>query len=421
MTGKNGNVPKYLTLRALAEASPRQVRFLVPGLIPLRTLTLVAGVGGLGKSTWLAGIAARVSRGEPGEPGNVIIVSYEDTTEEMLRPRVQAAGGDLERVFDIVVPEHQGPVVLPSDLSELRECVRSVQAQLVILDPVVAAIDVSFDAHKDQHVRVVLAELAALAEEENLGVAMVGHLNKAPSSEAYLRVANSVAFWNASRSVVLVTEDPDESDMGRLVAQRKANFARLAPIERHRIEPMVLEGTVDPDTGRPIETSRMVFVEYANDVDRNDLLVPRERSEGKATRAENLLAFLLADGEWHESSKLKEFATAAGLNERTVQRGAQDLEVEVDRRGFPASTWWRLPRSRQGLSHEFGATLDSAQPGGLNLPPGSVAPVAPNVLEETENERLLIEDVAELVKDGVLVPLDIGTATLAELREHFTA
>jgi archaellum biogenesis ATPase FlaH len=417
VSGENGQGPKYLMLRALAEASPRQVRFLVPGLIPLRTLTLVAGVGGLGKSTWLAGVAARVSRGELGEPGNVIIVSYEDTTEEMLRPRVEAAGGDLQRVFDVVVPEHQGPVVLPSDLSELRACIRDVEAKLLIVDPIVAAIDVSFDAHKDQHVRAVLAELAALAEDEDLAVTMVGHLNKAPSREAYVRVANSVAFWNASRSVVLVTEDPNEPEEVRLVAQRKANFARLAPIERHRIESIVLEGTADPDTGKPIETSRMVFVEHASDVDGDDLLGPKDR-EGKTSRAEDFLAFLLADGEWHESGDLKNIAAAAGLNERTVQRGAQDLEVEVDRRGFPSSTWWRLPQSRQGLSHEFGATVDSAQPSGLRQSSAPVAPVAPNGSED-ENERVLMAEVGDLIDEGVLIPLDIGTATFADLQEHF--
>jgi hypothetical protein len=101
----------------------------------------------------------------------------------------------------------------------------------------------------------------------------------------------------------------------------------------------------------------MVFVEHASDVDGDDLLGPRERSEGKTSRAEDFLAFLLADGEWHESGELKKIAAAAGLNERTVQRGAQDLEVEVKRKGFPATTWWRHPQSRQGLSHEFGATV----------------------------------------------------------------
>jgi len=335
----------------------------------------------------------------------------------MLRPRVEAAGGDLGCVFDIVVPEHQGPVVLPSDLRELRECVRAVQARLLIVDPIVAAIDISFDAHKDQHVRAVLAELASLAEQEELAVAMVGHLNKAPSRDAYIRVANSVAFWNASRSVVLVTEDPEEPDDVRLVAQRKANFARLAPIERHRIEPMVLEKTIDPDTGEPIETSRMVFVEYATDIVADNLLAPKER-EGKTSRAKALLASLLADGEWHDSGELKKIAAAAGLNERTVQRGAQEVEVEVDRRGFPAITWWRLPQWRQGLSDNLGATVDLAQPRPSKPRSAPVAPVAPSGLENAR-ERAVVKDVGELVDEGILIPLDIGIATFGELRERF--
>ena len=39
---------RRLRLRALADVTARNVRWRFPGLIPLRTLTLVAGVGGLG-------------------------------------------------------------------------------------------------------------------------------------------------------------------------------------------------------------------------------------------------------------------------------------------------------------------------------------------------------------------------------------
>jgi AAA domain len=277
--------------------------------------------------------------------------------------------------------------VLPGDLSELRECVRSVQARLVVIDPIVAAIDVSFDAHKDQHVRSVLAEIAALAEQEDLAVAMVGHLNKAPSSEAYIRVANSVAFWNASRSVVLVTEDPDEPESHRLIAQRKANCSRLAPIQRHRIEEIVLPDTVDHLTGEQIETSRMVFIEYADDVDGDDLLGPRSRG-GKEDRAVEFLAEALADDDWHDSVGLKKLAGATGISERTVQRASQDLEVEHDRRGFPSSTWWRLPQSRQGLSHTDGASGSSIEIPANKHIGGGTSPVMPNISEKARLARL---------------------------------
>jgi hypothetical protein len=368
-----------LRLRALATVPPRQVRWLVPGLIPLRTLTLVAGVGGLGKSTWLANVAAQVSRGDllDGKPGNVVIVSYEDAAEEVLRPRIQAAGGDLTRVYDIVLEGVAGidPVQLPRDIDELERLVHSVEARLVIVDPIVAAFDTALDAHKDQHVRHVLARLTKLAEERSCALPIVGHLNKTPSSDAYIRVANSVAFWNASRSVVLVTEDEGDH---RLVAQRKANYARLHPVERHRIEEIELPDTVDPETGKPIVTSRMVFVELAEDVDSANVLVSRSAGTDKTTQATTFLAGALWDGEWHDSAGLKTLAGAGGISERTLKRAANELEVEVDRRGFPASTWWRLASQANPTPPIAGLTVEPAP---LLEKLDAVGPVGPGFLD----------------------------------------
>src|SRR5207247_2436792 len=103
------------------------------GLIPLRTLTLVAGVGGLGKSTWLLARAAELSL----QGIDTIVVSFEDTAEEVIRSRVEAAGGDLDRVHEMVLREAGGfdTVSLPRDIDELRMLVRSVSAKLVIVDP----------------------------------------------------------------------------------------------------------------------------------------------------------------------------------------------------------------------------------------------------------------------------------------------
>jgi AAA domain len=351
---------RRLQLRRLADVKPRRVRWLLPGLIPYRTLTLVAGVGGLGKSTWLGGIGARVSRGDldHGQPADVVIVSFEDAAEEVLRPRVEAAQGDLDRVHEIVVHGMEGidPVRLPRDVSELEGLVHDVQARLVVIDPIVAAIDTALDAHKDQHVRHVLAQLAQLAREADCAIAIVGHLNKTPSQDAYIRVANSVAFWNASRSVVLVTEDPEEPDTQRLVAQRKANYSRLHPVERHRIEEIVLPDTLDAVTGEPIVTSRMSFIEFAEDVERADLLGPRATGESgsKELLAVAYLVGALSDGDWHEGSGVKTIGKAQGLSERTLQRAAQALEVEYEPRGFPATTWWRLPQSRPGFTQSDG-------------------------------------------------------------------
>lgn len=351
-----------LELRALSDVQARNVRWLVPGLIPLRTLTLVAGVGGLGKSTWLAARAAEVSRGDllDGAPGDVIIVSFEDAAEEVLRPRIEAAAGDLSHVHEVVVRGFDGidPVRLPRDVDELERLIHGVEAKLLIIDPVVAAIDTALDAHKDQHVRSILARFKDMAESTDCAFAQVAHLNKTPSRDAYIRIGGSVAFYNASRSVVLVTEDPDEPEALRLITQSKANYSRLRPVERHRIEEVVLPGAIDPETGDPIVTSRMVFVEVAEDVISADVLAPRAAGleTNKELSAAGFLVRVLAGGDWNESAPIKERATGEGISERTLQRAMNDLGIEHDRRGFPAVTYWRLPSRAMPIPTSRGAT-----------------------------------------------------------------
>jgi putative DNA primase/helicase len=381
------------------------VRWLVPGKVPLRTLTLVAGVGGLGKSTWLLAVAAQGSCGDLGDPWDTVIVSFEDPAAEVIRPRLEAAGADLGRVHDVVLDaDGLDTVLLPRDLDTLRDLVRQVSARLLILDPVVAAIDTSLDAHKDQHVRSVLGRLAALAEEEDLAVAGVAHLNKAPSTEAYLRVANSVAFWNAARSVVLVTEDAADPETLRLLAQRKANWGRLHPVERWRVEPIVLPETLDLETGSPIETSRMVFVEVADDVDGADVLGPSR--ETKTAKAEELLALMLRDGEWLDSVTLRPLAKAAGVSERTLQRAAQALGVEHDRLGFQGSSRWRLPPVAPASLPRLGATANPAQPRQTEAVPDPVAPthrdMAPLAQQTLIGDEMYPVLLAEAQRDGHL-------------------
>jgi hypothetical protein len=65
---------------------------------------------------------------------------------------------------------------------------------------------------------------------------------------------------------------------------------------------------------------------------------------------------MLADGDWHDSAGLKALAGGQRLSERTLKRAAQELEVDHERRGFPSTTWWRLPQSGHAFSPETGPT-----------------------------------------------------------------
>ena len=268
--------------------------------------------------------------------GGGMIVSFEDSAEEVLRPRLEAAGADLERSFVLV--KEGGILTLPGDLAELTRAIQETETRALVIDPVSAALSLKLDAHRDQDVRVVLGELDRVAKELELAVLLIAHLNKSPSADAYIRIGGSTAFYNATRSVITVTSDPEDEDH-RLIAQHKANYSRLVPVQRHRIEQVVF-GEGDEQ----IVTSRMVYVEDAEDVDPYRVLERREeRPPTKHDRAATLLTALLADGRWHDREPLEEIATLQGIGRRTFERAAGTLGVESDRHGVPPRARWRLP------------------------------------------------------------------------------
>jgi hypothetical protein len=198
----------------------------------------------------------------------------------------------------------------------------------------------------------VLAQLRAIAEEIRASVVNISHLNKAPTTDAYLRIGGSPAFWNASRSVVLVTEDETDPDVVRLVAQRKANLARIVPVERWRVEEVVHS---TDRFGDEVRVPVLRFVEIATDVDRNDVLGPKTPT--KRESAEVWLAGTLSDCEWHDVTPIKDAGRTLGYSESTLDRAADELGVEKRKTDtFPSRSQWRL------ITHSSAPTLVKAYP-----------------------------------------------------------
>src|SRR5216684_9112490 len=81
----------------------KPIEWLWPGYIPIGKLTLIEGESASGKSFVAADIAARVSRGQPWPgriqgpqlAGDVIFVSFEDSREDTLAPRLRQAGANM--------------------------------------------------------------------------------------------------------------------------------------------------------------------------------------------------------------------------------------------------------------------------------------------------------------------------------------
>jgi hypothetical protein len=218
--------------------------------VPLQTLwprvlwigkpTLLVGDPGLGKSLITADITARVTTGNDwpcqtrsvADPANVVLLSAEDDVADTIRPRLEAAGADLKRVFTLDGirddksgdPSRVGWVSLAKHLPIVAKTVRQQKARLLVVDPISAYLG-TIDSHRNSEVRAILAELGQLASDVGCAVLCVSHLNKGgEGSNAVYRVSGSLAFVAAARSVYAIAKDPDDPEH-RLMLPIKVNLA----------------------------------------------------------------------------------------------------------------------------------------------------------------------------------------------------
>ena len=125
----------------------------------------------------------------------------------------------------------------------------------------------------------------------------------------------------------------------------KSNLGERASSESFRIE------TGD---GGGMEMPKLVDRGEVTVTAEEALAAPTGSSEGiKFKRAKEILREELADGEWHETSGVRDRARAAGISFPTVRRATDALRVEKSKGGFPARTQWRMPRESAVSSNKL--------------------------------------------------------------------
>ena len=80
-------------LKSVDEIKQQEMEWVIEGLIPKNQITILAGDGGVGKTSVWAHIAARLSTGQPlffeketgRKPMNIVYFSVEDPTDVVLK------------------------------------------------------------------------------------------------------------------------------------------------------------------------------------------------------------------------------------------------------------------------------------------------------------------------------------------------
>lgn len=236
-------------LVTLSTVTPERVAWLWAGRLPYGKLVVLDGDPSVGKSTLTCDLAARTSTGAPwpdgspgGAPAGVLLLSAEDGLADTIAPRLAAAGADATRVHALVTvtlanPDGE-PLVstpsLPRDLPRIEEIVVEYGVRLVVVDVLMAYLNGKVDAHRDQDVRGVLHQLAAMAERTGCCVILLRHLNKAGGGSPLYRGGGSIGIIGAARAAFLVARDPEDAER-RIFAVAKLNIASEPPALAYRL------------------------------------------------------------------------------------------------------------------------------------------------------------------------------------------
>lgn len=345
---------RELLVTRVADVEARPIEALWPGLLYRGKLAIIAGDPGLSKSTLASAIAATISVGgrwplsdESAPIGDTLMLAAEDDIADTLRPRLEEAGADLSRIHCVQGVFDDGAdssgyrteqyFQLGRHVAELDRYLRGAAGRfrLVVIDPISAYLS-GTDAHKNAEVRQALQPLVHLAQDHDVAVLLVSHLNKAADTRAMYRISGSIAFTAVARTVLLVSRDPDEPDCRHLVVA-KNNVGRDSGGLRYRV-------IGRPRPGYPDGIPRIEWL-GASDKNVEDLVcasTPRNISKEAAIKeASDWLRAFLETGP-KKAGEVESAAQATGIAQTRLHTASTRLGVQKRPSGLGGPWYWSL-------------------------------------------------------------------------------
>lgn len=331
-----------------SEITPKAVEWLHFPYVPLGKISAVAGQMGQAKSLWTMWLAAAVTRGEGinlGRPGTVIVLNAEDDPEDTIRPRLEAAGADLDRVW--IEP---GVTLDATRLDRL--CDELPDVRLVTVDPIQAYMPPNVNSWKGQDVRRALEPARTLAARRSLAVVLVQHLNRrSDAGDPLARIADSQGIPQLARSVLVWGPDPSdpEGDQGtsKVLTRAKGNLTRSTASASYTIVERDLPGGLTVPA----------LVRGADQAVSADDVVSDHETRTAVDEAAAWLRNLLADGPVKAKDATRQ-ARDVGIADRTLKRAKRiagvTSEASRDDNGFTGWTWALRPINVNGTLGTLG-------------------------------------------------------------------
>lgn len=225
---------------------PRQ--WLVPDLIPSRTVTLLGGDGGTGKSLLakLLAVACATSGpwiGLPVESGPAIYFTAEDDEDEVHRRLdniLRATGGSYDDLADLIICSYAGKDALlatqatPTAPLQPTDLFRRLDMRMAAVKPVVVVLDTLADLFPGNEndraqARQFIGLLRSLAIKHDCAVILLAHPSLSGLNSGS-GTSGSTAWNNSVRSRLylerIVQDGYEANPDARVLSTKKANYGR---------------------------------------------------------------------------------------------------------------------------------------------------------------------------------------------------
>jgi len=321
--------PTFVTLSSV---KARKVQRLWKPYIPFGMITILEGDPGLGKSFLSMFLASEISRGghlpDGGDldQGNVLYISAEDDPSYTTRPRIDAMGGDPERIRVLnsrLAFDDEGLKVLRAELDEY-------EPDLIIIDPWVSFIPPETSVKDSVSVRALIDKVESVAKDYDCAVVLIRHLTKMKQDNALYQGGGTMDMIAAARSAIRIGQHPDNPDH-RVMAHLKHNVGPKGSSWVYMMQIPTEEGGVP----------RLEFIgEEEISVNELNAAVGNTNARPKDA-AEEFLKRELRDGP-RKAKEMLALATKVGISERTLARARTRLKVQAEqKRGH--WIWSRAP------------------------------------------------------------------------------
>jgi putative DNA primase/helicase len=340
-----GDPAELQTVRASA-VQQQPVCWLWKNRLARGKITLLGGDPGLGKSQIVINIIARISTGTPwpdsgtAPRGHCIILSAEDAASDVICPRLELAGADLDHITIIQsIREKDGRergFNLQRDLDALRDKAATIgDVVLIGIDPVTAYLGDKIDSHRTTDVRAIMERLDKFGEQTGISVWAITHPPKQVQAKAINSFTGSLAFAAASRLCFISVEETETDRL--LMLAVKNNLGAKADGIGYRLK----AGT----TPQGIESCAIEWDLTPVTVSANEALADAASEPKRGTQRREAEEFLKAYLEVGPMpvEKVKQAAEANGISGITLRRAREHLKIIVEKPDFTGGWRWRLP------------------------------------------------------------------------------